>query len=315
MAGPSSRVPELSLSEITQAGITTAVGVLGTDNVTRSLKSLLAKAKALNEWITSFIYTGSYHLPSVTIAGDVRTDIALIEEIIGVKLAISDHRCSQPTTDELKKTAAQAHVGGMLGNKPGIVHLHVGSGSQGLKPIEDVVESSEIPITQFLPTHLGGTSDLLKQGIEFVEQGGYMDITCPSKSLNWDEGIESTMKTITESGIPLSNVTFSSDGNGSMPKFDKKGNLTGLAKGEVRALHQTITALVESKVLPLSDALSLITSNPAKRLGIYDRKGNIEEGKDADLLILSKDLEIEKVFAQGKLLVKEGKPVVKGAFE
>ena len=55
-----SRVPELSLTDFTTAGVTTAVGLLGTDSATRSPKSLLAKTKALNEeGITAYCLTGA----------------------------------------------------------------------------------------------------------------------------------------------------------------------------------------------------------------------------------------------------------------
>ncbi|MFB6290969.1 MAG: beta-aspartyl-peptidase, partial [Candidatus Bipolaricaulia bacterium] len=296
-AGPSSRVPELPVSEIAEAGTTTVVGTLGTDDVTRSVEALLAKAKGLNQHITSYIYTGSYHLPSKTITGSVKKDIALIDEVIGVKVAISDHRSSQPSLDELKKLASEARVGGMIGNKPGIVHLHVGGGESGLKPVREAVTGSEIPPSQFLPTHMGRSPKLIREGADLVESGGFIDITCPSDSSNREEVIETITKTFKEKDVSLKNVTFSSDGNGSMPKFDEGGNLVGLTKGKVNALYKTLVDFVRSEIIDLPVALSLFTTNPAQRLGISDHKGSLEEGKDADVLVLSKDLEIEKGFA------------------
>ena len=47
--GPASRVPESQLSEFFKNGITTVVGLLGTDGVTRSVENLVAKARALTE--------------------------------------------------------------------------------------------------------------------------------------------------------------------------------------------------------------------------------------------------------------------------
>ena len=315
-AGPASRVPEITLSKITEAGITTVVGVLGTDNVFRYPETLLAKIKALRaEGISAFMYTGSYHIPPSTITGSIKRDIALIDEVIGVKIAISDHRASQPTAEELARIASEARVGGMLGRKAGIVHLHVGSGSQGLTPLIEVIERTEIPTSQFLPTHISRTPSLLRQGIEFVKRGGYIDITALSHSLSWEMGIVSIMKEILKSGINLKNVTISSDGNGSMPKFDEEGRLVGLATGEVSSLSKALRTLGGSDIIPLPDALKLITSNPAHRLGISDRKGQIAEGKDADIVILDQDLQINQVYAGGRLMVDKGKAVVKGTFE
>ncbi|MEA1964814.1 MAG: beta-aspartyl-peptidase [Candidatus Aerophobetes bacterium] len=315
-AGPVSRVPEITLSNITEAGITTVVGVLGTDDVSRYPETLLAKIKALRaEGISAFMYTGSYHIPSPTITGSVKRDIALINEVIGVKIAISDHRASQPTTEELSRIASEARVGGMLGRKAGIVHLHVGSGSQGLTPLIEVIEQTEIPISQFLPTHISRAPSLLRQGIEFVKKGGYIDITAPSDSLRWKSDITSIMKEILKSGVNLKNITMSSDGNGSMPEFDERGQLIGLSTGKVSSLSKTLRTLVGSDIIPLSDALKLITSNPADRLGISDKKGQIRKGGDADIVILDKDLKINQVYARGRLMVDKDKAVIKGAFE
>jgi len=310
--GPVSRVPELSLSRLTKAGITAVVGVLGTDGLTRSPEALLSKVKALRaEGLSAYMYTGSYHLPSPTITGSVARDIALIDEIIGVKIAISDHRSSQPTTDELAKLASEARIGGMLAGKPGIVHVHVGGGSRGLDPILAVVKQTEIPISQFLPTHIGRDTTLLRQGIDFVSKGGCIDITAPSKA---NKAI-SIIKEFQESRIDLTKVTLSSDGNGSKPRFNGRGELTGMATGDVATLGKTLKVLVEGKVLPLPDALALITSNPADRLGISGRKGSIQKGADADLLILDEELRIEQVFAKGRLMVDDGRARVKGKFE
>lgn len=308
-SGPTSRVPEISLSEIVKAGVTTVAGLLGTDNVTRSLEGLLAKTKALNESITARAYTGSYHLPTVTITESVKKDIALIDEFVGVKFAISDHRSSQPTSDELAKLASEARVGGMLGNKPGIVHVHVGGGAGGLEPILETVENSEIPPTQFVPTHMGRSPSLLNQGIEFVDRGGYIDITCPGDVMEGEEWVDTGMKALAESGVPLSHVTLSSDSNGSMPDFDDQGKLTGMTKAEIRSLPETVGTLYKSGLFSLPEILSFVTVNAAQRLGIYDQKGSLTKGKSADLIILSDDVEIEKVIARGEVLV-DGKRVL-----
>ena len=115
--GPSTRTPELTLSRMFEGGVTTVIGCLGTDGLTRSVESVLMKAKSLrHEGASAWIWTGAYQVPTPTITGDVGRDIALIEEIIGVgELAISDHRSSCPSTAELIRITALARVGGMLG--------------------------------------------------------------------------------------------------------------------------------------------------------------------------------------------------------
>ena len=311
--GPTSRVPEIALSELTQAGITTVVGVLGTDNVTRSPEALLAKVKALRaEGIGAYMYTGSYHLPSVTITGSVKRDISLIEEVIGVKIAIADHRGSQLTVHELARLASEARLGGMLGSKAGVVHLHIGKGQRGLGLIFDVIERTEIPIGQFLPTHVSKKNPvLLGQAIDFIEKGGTIDITADSD----ENKTVSVIRELQEGEVNLAALTISSDGNGSVPRFNDQGELIGMATGNVASLGKVLRNLVNSNVLSLSEALRLITSNPADRLGLSNHKGRIQEGADADLVILDETLKIDQVFAKGQLMVNKGNVVVMGTFE
>lgn len=310
--GSTSRVPEINLSALTTAGITTAIGVLGTDSITRTPEALLAKVKALRaEGLSAWMYTGAYHLPSPTITGSVSRDLALIDEVLGVKVAISDHRSSQPTIHELARLAAEARVGGMLGRKPGIVHVHVGPGRAGLDPIVEVCARTEIPRGQFLPTHVSRSSDLIAQGIEFVNAGGSIDLTAPSDP----RSIVPTLRELVDAGIELERVTISSDGNGSRPLFSNDGALIGMATGTVATLRESLNAITAADVLPFSDALRLITANPADRLGLSAFKGRIASGADADILVLDQDLNIDKVFARGRLMVDGGIPVVKGAYE
>ena len=315
-AGPTSRVPELFLSDFTTGGITTLVGCLGTDDVTRHPETLLAKVRALTqEGITAYMYTGSYQLPPVTLTGSVRRDLFLIPEVLGVgEIAISDHRSSQPTFEELARIAAEARVGGMLAGKKGLVHLHVGAGPNGLLPLFRLVRDTEIPISQFHPTHVGRTADLLEQAVEWAKQGGTFDLTVPSPTLSWDRPFPEIVRRLERAGVPWDRITLSSDGGGSMPKFDVAGNLVGFATGRPASLWEAVRTLVKDGY-PLEHVLPLVTENPARVLGIHDRKGCIEVGKDADLLVLGEDLSIERVYANGRLLLEGGQPKVLGRFE
>ena len=72
-------------------------------------RSLLAKARGLtHEGITAYMLTGSYEIPLHNMTGDVRRDIILINECLGIgEVALSDHRSSQPTREELEKVLTQ----------------------------------------------------------------------------------------------------------------------------------------------------------------------------------------------------------------
>ena len=93
-----------SVAEMLSAGLTTVVGVLGTDTVTRTPVDLLATVNGINTSpMTAMFYTGGYDgLDIPTVTGSVKRDISLIPGCIGVgEVAMSDFRGSQPSLMEV----------------------------------------------------------------------------------------------------------------------------------------------------------------------------------------------------------------------
>ncbi|MDK2854790.1 MAG: hypothetical protein PWQ41_339 [Bacillota bacterium] len=319
-AGFASRTPEVMLSRVTRAGVTTVVGCLGTDGTTRHMAALLAKARGLEaEGITAFIYTGAYEVPTRTLTDNVRNDIILIDKVLGTgEIAISDHRSAQPTKDELKRLAAEARVGGILSGKAGVVHLHVGDGRRKLEQIFEILNETEIPITQFTPTHLNRNPDLLEEAIRFGLMGGMIDITSgvsPATGAKHAIKPSKAIKYCLERGVPIDNITMSSDGNGSMPVFDEHGQLEGLLVADQASLHHEFKALVLEEGVDIGRALQILTLNVARSLKLYPQKGTLQIGSDADILVLDQELNIEYVFARGHAMIRKGEVVVKGTFE
>ncbi|MGE5631672.1 MAG: beta-aspartyl-peptidase [Caulobacteraceae bacterium] len=318
--GPTTRTPDIRLSALTTAGITTVVGLLGTDGVARSLEELLAKARALEEeGISTYIYTGCYTLPFKTLTGSVQSDIILIDKIIGVgEIAISDHRSSYPDLNDLKKLAGHTRVGGLLANKAGIVHFHLGDGPEGIKPIVEIVKTSDIPIKQFVPTHINRAKHLMEQSVEYIKMGGFVDLTCdiyPTEEWPDCMSIGDALHFYIQNGIPLDHVSASSDANGSAPIFNDKGELVSLGIGVASTLFKDVRDAILENIVSLEQGLSLITQNPAKILKLYPRKGTIQEKSDADLLLLDEKLKIHTVFAKGNTMVQGFEAKVKAFFE
>lgn len=56
--------------------------------------------------------------------------------------------------------------------------------------------------------------------------------------------------------------------------------------------------------LALEDILPLLTENPARLIGVFDRKGSISDGKDADLVLLNEKNQVETVFVGGRLTAR-----------
>lgn len=313
------RTPEIQLTQATMGGVTTLIGVIGTDGTTRTMPNLIAKARALEEeGITCFVQTGSYQVPVKTLTGKIEDDIILIDKIIGVgEVAIADHRSSQPTVEELAKIASAARIGGMLSGKAGIVNVHVGDSHDHLKVIEQVVDTTDIPIRQFYPTHINRNPHLFEAGVAYAKKGGWIDFTTSSIPKFLEEGevkCSTALKRMLDSGVDISQITFTSDGQASLPDFDEKGELIGLKIGRVSSLYKEVKDAIQKEQIPLETAIRVITANPAAVLKLK-QKGTVEEGRDADLVLLDENLEIDTVIALGQVMVENRHAVVFGTFE
>ncbi|MBT3208174.1 MAG: beta-aspartyl-peptidase [Bacteroidetes bacterium] len=315
--GPATRTPELQLSQLIDGGITTVIGCLGTDGFTRNQESVLMKVKSLRaEGVSSWMYAGAYQVPTPTLTGDVGRDISLIEEIIGVgEVAISDHRTSFPSTDELIRLVEHARVGGMLGGKAGIINIHMGDAKNPFQPIHDAVAKSELKYKQFLPTHCNRNDYIFEDAKEYGKKG-YIDITASSYPYFPEYEIKPSKAIVQflEAGVPLEHITMTSDANGSLPDFDENGNLVKLEMGQPRSVFDEIIDTITEEKLPIEKAIKVATSNVADILKLK-QKGRILVGKDADLVMLDSKNRIYHMIANGNIMVKNAKALRKGAYE
>ena len=315
--GPATRTPELQISRMFEGGVTTVVGCLGTDGFTRTVESVLMKAKSIrHQGASAWIWTGAYQVPAPTITGEIGKDLALIEEVVGVgELAISDHRSSCPSTDELIRIAAHARVGGMLGKKAGIVNVHMGDARDPFRPIYEAVSKSMLKFNQFLPTHCNRNEFIFEDSKVYGKQGN-IDITTSSWPYFTDEEVKPSMalKLLIEAGVPVSNITFSSDSCGSLPGFDEQGNLVRLEMGQPSSNLRELRDTVLQEKIPLETALKVLTSNPASVLKLTG-KGFISNGMDADILFLNSGMEMVHLIALGKWVVRDGIVLSRGSYE
>lgn len=305
--GPASRMPELEISQMIDGGVTTVIGCLGTDGITRSVESVLMKVKSIKaKGMSAWMYTGAYQVPPPTITGDIMRDIALIEEVIGVgEVAISDHRSSVPTIAELSKLTGHARVAGMIGGKAGILNMHMGDARDPFRPLHEIVAGSELTYRQFIPTHCNRNDYIFEDAKEYGKKG-YVDITTSSYPYYKDEEIKPSkaLKQLLESGVPIKHITFTSDACGSLPGFDPEtGKLIKIEMGLPDSILREIKEAVTEDQIPLETALQVATSNPADILKL-NGKGYIKEGYDADILLLDENFSIVFLMANG-LLVKE----------
>ena len=308
--GFATRTPEVQLSDLIQSGITSVAGLLGTDGTTRHLESLLAKARGLEiEGISTYIYTGNYDVPTPTITGSVKDDAILIDKVIGTaEIAISDSRSGQPSVHELAKIVGQTRVGGMLSGKAGITHFHTGPGKANLSILHQLLDEYELPASNLHVTHVTRSKALFDDAIKLASRGAFVDITADEETFEW-------IAYYKKNKGDMSKLTISSDGNGSLPVFNKAGELLGLGVASTRTMYEQIVKTIKAGELTVEEVLRLVTANTAEALKLKN-KGVIAEGLDADILILSKDtFEIEHVIAKGQHMIENKVVIVKGTFE
>jgi beta-aspartyl-dipeptidase (metallo-type) len=305
--GPSSRTPEMKLEKMIEGGITSVIGCLGTDGLTRSPESVLMKVKSLRELgVSAWMWIGSYQVPTPGFFGDPGRDLALIEEIIGAgEISISDHRSSHPTTAELIKLASHVRVGAMLGGKAGIINFHMGDAQDPFRPIHLIVENSELKYKQFLPTHCNRNSYIFEDAKEYGKKG-WVDVTASSYPYYQDIEIKPSraISDLIAAGVPVEHITMTSDANGSLPHFDDEGNLERLEMGDPASIFREMTDCIKHESLGWEKALRTVTSNPANILKLKG-KGLIKENFDADLVLLNNELNIESVIARGAFMMKD----------
>jgi beta-aspartyl-dipeptidase (metallo-type) len=282
----SKQSPMLFVNEICRAGVTTVVGVLGVDTTMKTLPGLLARVKGLKEeGLSTFLWTGGYNVPPTTMLGDVRQDMMFIDEVIGAgEVAISDERSMAPSSQELAKVVYDAHIGGILTGKAGLTHFHVGDSDKRLAPIMNLLECHDIKPDWLFPTHIQRTKELMDEAIAFAIDGMPVNIDVV------EEDAAKWTRYYLEHGGPPENFTISSDADSSTPDI----------------FYGQICELVVKHKMPLDLVLPFVTSNTARILKLTT-KGKLEEGCDADVLVLTRDaLDIQEVIANGKRLVVNG---------
>jgi beta-aspartyl-dipeptidase (metallo-type) len=208
-----------------------------------------------------------------------------IDECIGAgEVAISDERSMAPSSQDLAKVIFDAHIGGILTGKAGLTHFHVGDSEQRLKPILTLLECYDIKPDWLFPTHVQRTTALMDEAIAFAIDGMPINIDIV------EEDAAKWTKYYLERGGPPENFTISSDADSSTPDV----------------FYGQICELVVKHKMPLEVVLPFVTSNTARILK-FEQKGKLDEGCDADVLVLTRDaLDIREVISNGKRLVIDG---------
>ena len=313
--GFTTRTSEITFEEIAEAGVTTLVGVLGTDGYARRVEDVLVKCMALREeGFDCYFLTGSYTFPITTMRGSVAEDIIFNEYCLGTgEVAHCDHRGSLMRYEEFTRLAADTRNGARLAGLKGVLNIHLGNYPD---PADFFIKACEEDITfrpLIVPTHVTRKYDVFDSCLKFLEYGGQIDITAGSdgdasqKSYGSVEGLEIIYK---KYGT-LDRVTMTSDGNGSAPIWDELGNMIGMGKGSSKVLLADLKKATKNGIIPFEETLRTMTTIPAAVYGLKNSAGTIVENGTANFAVLDENLDLVETILNGKRVWIKGKGVVK----
>ena len=313
--GFTTRTSEITFEEIAEAGVTTLVGVLGTDGYARRVEDVLVKCMALREeGFDCYFLTGSYTFPITTMRGSVAEDIIFNEYCLGTgEVAHCDHRGSLMRYEEFVRLAADTRNGARLAGLKGVLNIHLGNYPD---PADFFIRACEEDITfrpLIVPTHVTRKYEVFESCLKFLEYGGQIDITAGSdgdagrKSHGSVEGLEIIYK---KYGT-LGRVSMTSDGNGSAPVWDELGNMIGMGKGSSKVLLEDLKKATRRGVIPFEETLRTMTTTPAQVYGLKNSAGTIVENGMANFAVLDENLDLAETILGGKRVWLKGKGVIR----
>ena len=316
--GFQTRLPELWLSDFARAGITSAVGAPGVDTASKRAETLLAKAYALDhEGLSTYVYAGGFVRPWASVTTSVVGDLYAIPKVLGVKVALGEHRASRYRDDELIELAAQLHWARGLTGKACVFHAHLGLRRAPAEQLAAVIERSELPPEHFVATHVNYGPETLAAAPGLARLGAWIDVTSvlgPWSAARESIAASAAVRRFLDEGVPLDRISISSDANASVPQRDREGRYHPYWT-KIDTLPGAVRDLVQKQGLALPDALRLVTLHPAHALGLEARKGTLAPGLDADIVLLDGDLRVRRVYARGRCLLADGAPVTRSLFE
>jgi beta-aspartyl-dipeptidase (metallo-type) len=316
LGGPTTRSTDLQIERIAGVGVTTVASPLGADCLSRDIPCLLARAAALEcEGISAYCYTGGWWSPVPTLSGNPQADVAYIDRVLGVKVAVSEPMAPVHGIEELCRLAHAAWTGGRLAGKRAVLHAHAGDLAEGLAPIREVQRRTGIPADCLVVTHVNRNPELWRQAMEYAKAGGSIDLTTMQRPETGHAHAVPAAQAVRQAlaaGVPAARMTLSTDSGVPYPRLDAAGRVVELYMAGPEAILATLRELVQAG-LTWGEAAPFATLYTANLLGL-SRKGRLTSGADADILVLDKTGVVDRVYARGRALVVGGQPVVRGPF-
>jgi len=197
-----------------------------------------------------------------------------------------------------------------------VLHIHIAEYGDAYSILERVRKISGVPSEIFVPTHCNTDAAMLDNAKKYAASGGCVDISgileasrgCP-RSVKASTAIESLL----DFGVSPDRITLSSDGNVGLPFLTDDGERHGLYVERVSSTWDNTRDMICDGVPP-ELAISFAGKNPAERLKLH-KKGLLNIGMDADILVFDDEWNIERVYMKGRRAMVGGEPLLYSPFE
>ncbi|MGW0588679.1 amidohydrolase family protein [Streptosporangium sp. NPDC002607] len=306
-SGYHSRIPELPADVIVEAGTTTCVGMPGVDPISKSPEALLARAYALP--VTgprAWAMAGGFHWPPPTVTGSLVRDLYLLPHLVGVKIALYEHKATCPDLAELTHLLRELEWAAGATGKACLLHVHLGTAVGDPDLLARALDGSGANPRRLQVTHANYSPATLDVAGRLGSAGSWVDVNPLINPARIAGAVAPTaaVAELLARGVPADQITLSSDGNASVPRTLPDGSWERFAHRV--ELLPTVRALAEAGILDLPDALALATRNPATALRL-DGVGTLRPGGPADVAVLDMDLRVRRVFRDGVEVVRDGR--------
>jgi N-acetylglucosamine-6-phosphate deacetylase len=219
------------------------------------------------------------HLTMMTIAPELPGSLGLIQSLVEAGTIASfghSNATYEQTFDGFH--AGISHVTHTFNAMPSLHHRAPG-------PLAAIFETEDVT-AQLITDGVHIHPSILKLTFDILGPKRTIPITDGMQAIGLGDG------NFVYNGIPY-------ESKGGAARY-KDGTLIGTAIG----LSQMLERFVAMTGCPLSDAIKTVTENPAKVLGLEDRKGTISVEKDADLVLLNPDLSVHATLVGGKVVFR-----------
>lgn len=307
--GFASRSRPLRASDLVGGSSTTVVGMLGFDSSTRTMRGLLADIKALRACgVGAYALVGSTRAhPVPTLTGSLADDIVFIDEIIGAgEISLSELGYEFDSFGSgmqyVATVASEAILAGRVSGTAGYVCLQVPPhAGEALSGLFDLVDRTGIPPRQLLPSHVNQSPIYLEQAKRWLDIGGFVDVGTgyrPDRGFRRAlDSAEAVLQLLDHKSTDVEHrVMLSSDGNGVVP--DSDGTPRYMEPG---TLHEVWVKLITQYDVEMSQALRMVTINPADYVGLSDR-GRLVPHARADFVVLDSELRVTETYVGARPL-------------